>query len=77
MLLNGGLLLLYGGLLLIPALALTLEAKVGVSTGLVVAGEITYWIGVVIVGREIVARYRDRLLPRRWFSWLRDRRPST
>jgi hypothetical protein len=62
--------ILYGGLLLVPMLALAIEAKVGLSTALVVVGEITYWIGVVIVGRELVSRYRDRLHPRQWLARL-------
>lgn len=59
---------LYGGLLLVPWLALPWENKVGISSILVIAGEIAFWVGGAILGKEIVARYRAWLDPRSWFA---------
>jgi hypothetical protein len=57
---------LYGALIAVPFLPLSLEGKVAVSSALVISGEASFWIGGFLVGRELVARYRRFLDPRRW-----------
>ncbi len=66
---------LYSVLLLMPFLPIPVstETKVAISGGLVVVGEATFWIGGLLVGRELVKRYRDRLNPLRLLR--RDERP--
>lgn len=59
---------LYGGLALVPWLSWSLEGKVGLSSLLVILGEVSFWIGGLILGKQVIARYR-RVLDPRW--WLR------
>jgi len=37
------------------------------TAGLLVAGEVAFWVSAVILGREVVRRYRGYLDPRRLF----------
>lgn len=62
--------LLYAGLLAIPLLGLAAGASAGVATGLIVAGEATFWIGGLLVGAQVVARFRRWLNPRVWWNAL-------
>lgn len=59
--------LLYGGALLVPLLPLSAGAKIATASSLAVAGEISFWAGGLILGREIVARYKKYLNPLGWF----------
>jgi hypothetical protein len=56
-------LLLFG----VPFLPVATEVKAGVSVMLVVVGEVTFWAGAALLGRELVARFRHALNPRTWF----------
>jgi NADP-dependent 3-hydroxy acid dehydrogenase YdfG len=53
-------------LLVVPLLAITTAAKAGVAGGLLLLGEITFWAGAALLGRELVARFRRYLNPCTW-----------
>lgn len=59
--------LLYGGLLLLPFLAISTAAKLAVTPMLILFGEVTFWVGGAMLGREVVARYKRYLNPCNWF----------
>jgi len=54
-------------LLAVPLLDATAVAKAGIASGLIVLGEVTFWVGAVLLGRELVARFRHYLNPCSWF----------
>ena len=56
----------------VPFMPWTLSVKGIISTTLFVLGEITWWGGVVIVGKEFVVRYKNYLDPRNWFKKKED-----
>jgi hypothetical protein len=58
--------LLYGCLLLVPSTSFSTEGKVALSSLLVISGEASFWIGGLILGREVIGRWRVALDPRRW-----------
>lgn len=58
--------LLYGCLLLVPSAPLSTAGKVALSSMLVISGEVSFWIGGFILGREAIRRWRGALDPRRW-----------
>ena len=51
----------------VPFLALEATAKVALATGLVIVGEVTFYPGVALLGKEAVAFFRD--------LWQRIKRP--
>ncbi len=59
--------LLYAAVLGVPFLPLGTGAKVWLSAALVVAAEGTFLISALVLGREVVSRYRRSLDPRSWF----------
>ncbi|MBN1322714.1 MAG: transporter suffix domain-containing protein [Methanotrichaceae archaeon] len=44
--------LIYGMLLVVPVLSLSLDGKALLSVTIVVAGEAAFWLGAIILGRE-------------------------
>jgi len=61
----------YGCLLLVPFSPFSSERKIALSTALVILGEGSFWLAVLILGREAMARYRDFNWRRRLFAWLK------
>lgn len=58
----------YGLILLIPLLSVSLKVKTIITTVLVVIGEITFWSGGLILGREVMKKYRSLFNPKNWFK---------
>jgi hypothetical protein len=55
----------YGGLFLVPFTSLSAKNSVLLSSLLVICGEASFWIGVLILGKEAVSKYRNI----NWRSW--------
>jgi hypothetical protein len=58
----------YGLILLIPLLSVSLKIKTILTTSLVVIGEISFWSGGLILGNEVVSKYRGLFNPKNWFK---------
>ena len=56
----------YGSLLLLPFLSIDGVTKAAAVPVLIVLGEIAFWIGGILLGKEVVARYRHFFNPRYW-----------
>ena len=59
--------LLYAAILAVPFLPLEIGQKIWVSSGLVIAAEVTFLLSALVVGREAVRRYPRIFDPRTWF----------
>lgn len=59
---------LYSALLIVPFTPYTVSTKAIVSSILVVSGEVSFWLGGFILGREFVMKYRKYLNPLYWFK---------
>lgn len=58
----------WGGLLIVPFIQYSVGIKIAISTVLAVLGEVSFWIGAFILGKEVIARYKKYLNPFRWFK---------
>ena len=58
----------------VPFLALSIAQKSVLIPVLFVSAELIFWIGILIVGKEVAERYRRWLNPR--YLWERIRRRS-
>jgi hypothetical protein len=61
----------YGCLLLVPFSSLSTERMVALSVALVILGEGSFWLAVLILGREAMAKYRDFNWRKRLPAWLK------
>jgi hypothetical protein len=61
---------LWGLVAIVPWLPISTAQKTIAAATLVILAEILWWIGVVLVGKEVAQRYRHRLNPiRLWQRW--------
>jgi predicted Kef-type K+ transport protein len=44
------------------------SAKITISAILFVIGEATFWVGGILLGKELLSKYTSRLNPRNWFK---------
>jgi len=61
----------YGCLLLVPFSSFSSERMIALSTALVILGEGSFWLAVLILGRKAMAKYRDFNWRMRLFAWLK------
>jgi NADP-dependent 3-hydroxy acid dehydrogenase YdfG len=54
-------------LLTVPLLAASVAAKAGIAGGLIIVGEVTFWAGAALLGRDLVAWFHRHLNPCAWF----------
>lgn len=52
----------------IPFLELESRAKITISTTLLVIGEVLFWAGGLLLGKELFSKYKARLNPKNWFK---------
>lgn len=50
----------------VPFLSLEAKAKVTLTTALLIAGEVLFWGGGLLVGKELFAKYKSYFNPRNW-----------
>lgn len=58
--------IIYGMIIGVPFLKLSLKMKAIVMGGMIAASEIMFWIGSILLGREVLANYKKLLNPMGW-----------
>jgi len=58
----------YGLAMLTPLAPLSIAFKAAVIPAFIIMGEIVWWFGVAIVGKQAVSKYREYLNPCKWFG---------
>lgn len=64
---------LYGAFFVVPFLPFAPAVRVALAAGVVIAGEVSFVVGGLFLGAQVVRRYRRYLNPRNWFR----RAPAT
>ena len=58
----------FAATLVIPTLDLPVKIKVIASTSSLVLMEVVFWLGGLLVGKELFTKYKKQLNPRNWFK---------
>ena len=58
----------FAATLIIPFFDLPTKTKVAASTTSFVLMEVVFWLGGLLVGKELFTRYKQKLNPRNWFK---------
>jgi len=53
-------------LFVLPFLSLNVGVKIGLSTALLVAGEGTFWLGIVLIGKDVYLKFKNGLKSGEW-----------
>ena len=56
----------------VPFLNIDGKTKITISTILFIAGEITFWGGGLLVGKELFTKYKSYFNPKNWFAKKQD-----
>lgn len=56
----------WGLIVVVPFFPLSLKMKATVITAAIVLAEVFFWLGAVLVGKEVVAKYKAYLNPKNW-----------
>jgi len=52
----------------IPFLQMENTIKVGLTTAIIVVGEVIFWTGSVLVGKELFGKYKSKLNLENWYK---------
>jgi len=52
----------------IPFLSMDSGKKIGLSTAFLVAGEGLFWIGIVLIGKEVYLKFKSKLMSGEWLD---------
>ena len=55
-------------LLIIPFLKIEGKAKITITTIVIIIGEIVFWSGGLLVGKEVFNKYKSYINPKNWFK---------
>lgn len=55
-------------ILVFPFLEMENSTKVGLSTASLIIGEILFWGGGLLVGKELFVKYKSYFNPKNWFN---------
>ncbi len=69
--------ILWLGLLAIPFLDLSVGQKAALGVVVFVVAEVLFWGGTLLAGRKLIARFMDKLWPRKWRFWPRKKHDSS
>ena len=58
----------FAATLIIPFFELPAKVKIAASTTSFVLMEVVFWLGGLLVGKELFTRYKQKLNPRNWFK---------
>ena len=60
--------ILFISLLAVPFLNVTAKTKITITTVTIVLGEITFWSGGILLGKELFNKYKALFNPMNWFK---------
>lgn len=62
-------------ILLTPFLHIDTKSKIAITTTLIIIGNVTFYSGGFLLGKELFTKYKARLNPRNWFKKKKKTQP--
>ena len=56
----------------LPFITLDLKLKIVLSTALLVVGEVSFWLGTILIGKDVYLKFKEKLKSREWFGNKKD-----
>lgn len=56
----------------IPFIPMDLKVKVALTTTLVVVGEVSFWVGTILIGKEVYKKFMAKLKSGEWLEKKKD-----
>ncbi|HEY3389214.1 MAG TPA: transporter suffix domain-containing protein [Prolixibacteraceae bacterium] len=52
----------------LPFIPLNLKVKVALTTTLVIVGEVSFWVGTILIGKEVYKKFMAKLKSGEWLE---------
>ena len=52
----------------LPFVPIELKAKIALTTTLIVFGEICFWLGTILIGKEVYIKFKEKLKSGKWLG---------
>ena len=62
-----------GFIFLVPFLAVSFAMKSILITICIIICELTWWVGVAILGKQLIKKYKRNLNPLNWYLWIKNK----
>jgi hypothetical protein len=56
----------------LPFITLDLKLKIVLSTALLVVGEVSFWLGTILIGKDVYLKFKEQLKAGDWFGKKKD-----
>jgi len=52
----------------LPFISINLKVKVALTTTLIVVGEVSFWVGTILIGKEVYKKFMAKLKSGEWLE---------
>lgn len=52
--------------IIIPFISLSVQIKAAIITGSIITAEVIFWIGAILVGKEVINKIKNYFNPKKW-----------
>jgi len=52
----------------LPFISMDLKFKLALSTTLVVVGEVSFWVGTILIGKDVYLKFKEKLKSGEWLE---------
>lgn len=52
----------------LPFIPMDLKFKLALSTTLVVVGEVSFWVGTILIGKDVYLKFKEKLKSGEWLE---------
>jgi len=57
----------------LPFLSMEIKFKLALTTTLIVVGEVSFWVGTILIGKEVYKRFMVKLKSGEWLEKKKDK----
>ena len=52
----------------LPFLSMDLKVKIALTSVLVVVGEVSFWVGTILIGKDVYLKFKEKLKSGEWLE---------
>lgn len=52
----------------LPFVSMDLKVKIALTTTLIVVGEVSFWVGTILIGKDVYLKFKEKLKSGEWLE---------
>lgn len=56
----------------LPFISMDTKVKIALSTTLIVVGELSFWVGTILIGKDVYLKFKEKLKSGEWLEKKKD-----